>query len=308
MNETICVGLPRGLLYHRYGALWQDFFTALGVQTITGSPTNKAILDKGALLSVDEACLSAKIFLGQAAELVGKCDYLFLPRFSNFGRLRTMCTRFEAMPDIARIVFRESGQRFLTCNVDVRAGQTEEDAAIDAAAALGFSRRSAKKAWSAAEKQEHHRWSRRVAAEEALYKTEGVKILVAAHSYVVEDPCLGAPVPETLRALGVTPIRADIVDRAAARKASAALSPTLKWEMSRELAGSIAMHKDKVDGIVLLSAFPCGPDSMVDDMLLRRVQGVPVLHLTLDGQSGTAGVETRLESFVDIIHFKEGTL
>ena len=47
---------------------------------------------------------------------------------------------------------------------------------------------------------------------------------------------------------------------------------------------------------------------MIDEMIQRRMKGVPILTLTLDAQSGTAGVETRLESFVDIIHFKEGKL
>ena len=72
--------------------------------------------------------------------------------------------------------------------------------------------------------------------------------------------------------------------------------------------GSIALHRDQVDGIILLSAFPCGPDAMVNELLVRRLKGIPVLNMVLDGQSGTAGVETRLESFVDIIRFKEGSL
>ena len=57
-----------------------------------------------------------------------------------------------------------------------------------------------------------------------------------------------------------------------------------------------------------MSAFPCGPDAMVNDLMLRRIRGVPLLNLVMDGQSGTAGVETRLESFLDIIHFKKGEL
>ena len=72
-------------------------------------------------------------------------------------------------------------------------------------------------------------------------------------------------------------------------------------------------HRDDVDGIILLSAFPCGPDAMVNELITRRVnthggKGVPILNLVLDSQSGTAGVETRLESFIDIIRFKEGKL
>ena len=47
---------------------------------------------------------------------------------------------------------------------------------------------------------------------------------------------------------------------------------------------------------------------MVNELIVRRVKGMPILNLVLDSQSGTAGVETRLESFIDIIRFKEGTL
>ena len=47
---------------------------------------------------------------------------------------------------------------------------------------------------------------------------------------------------------------------------------------------------------------------MVNELIARRVKGIPMLNLVLDAQSGTAGVETRLESFIDIIRFKEGSL
>lgn len=53
-----------------------------------------------------------------------------------------------------------------------------------------------------------------------------------------------------------------------------------------------------------MSTFPCGPDSLVNEIVIRRVRDLPVLNLLIDGQEGTAGLETRLESFVDIIHFK----
>ena len=82
----------------------------------------------------------------------------------------------------------------------------------------------------------------------------------------------------------------DYLDREEAIKRSGELSYTCKWEMSREIVGSIVMHYDKVDGIILLSAFPCGPDSMVNELIARRVKRVPMLNLVLDSQSGTAGI------------------
>ena len=54
-----------------------------------------------------------------------------------------------------------------------------------------------------------------------------------------------------------------------------------------------------------MSSFPCGPDSLVNEIILRRVKGIPILNLVLDGQEGSAGLETRLESFVDIIKIKK---
>lgn len=56
---------------------------------------------------------------------------------------------------------------------------------------------------------------------------------------------------------------------------------------------------------MIVSAYPCGLDALVNDMLMRRLKGIPVLSLTLDAQSGTAGTETRIESFMDIIKYQK---
>ena len=184
----------------------------------------------------------------------------------------------------------------------------EETAFTELGRALGFSAKQAKRAYRQAKRTQAATHRLRVQKQEARYKSGGMKVLIAAHSYVIEDPYMGRPITNYLKSAGVIPLRADLVDQDAALKRSQALSPTCKWEISREILGGIAQHKDDVDGIILLSAFPCGPDAMVNEIIVRRVSGVPMLNLVLDAQSGTAGVETRLESFIDIIRFKEGTL
>lgn len=79
----------------------------------------------------------------------------------------------------------------------------------------------------------------------------------------------------------------------------------MPWLVSRELIGATMMLHDRIDGIVLVSSFPCGPDSMTNDAILRCVQGKPILNLTIDGQTGAAGLETRIESFVDILRYQK---
>ena len=307
-KKTPVIGLPRAMLYYRYRTLWHAFFDELGIKTVVSGPTDRAILERGSARAIDEACLSLKIYLGHVEALCGKCDYILVPRVSSFGRHRNMCTRFEALPDLARNIFRESGQKFLSYDLDVLQKKDEESAFLTLGQALGCSPRAVRKAYKAAKKTEQNEYKNQVRQQEQLYKAEGLKILIAAHSYVVEDPYIGRTVTAYLKNAGVIPIRADLVNREEALKQSLELSPTCKWEISREIVGSIAMHCDKVDGIILLSAFPCGPDSMVNELIARRVKRVPMLNLVLDSQSGTAGIETRLESFIDIIRFKEGQL
>ena len=308
-KQTITIGLPRALLYYRYRTLWRAFFQGLGMETVVSDPTDRDILERGTALAIDEACLSLKIYLGHVAALVGKCDYILVPRVSNFGRHRSMCTRFESTPDLVRNVFRNDRQKFLSYEVDEEMKkQNEEDAFLEMGRTLGCSAKAVKKAYKQAKKLELTQHKERAQKYEQLYKREGMKVLIAAHSYVAEDPYMGKTVSDYLKRVGVIPIRADLVDREAALKHSRELSPTCKWEINREILGGIAMHQDEVDGIILLSAFPCGPDAMVNELITRRVKSVPILNLVLDSQTGTAGVETRLESFIDIIRFKEGKL
>ena len=107
------VGIPRAMLYYRYRVLWESFFLELGIKTVRSPKTNLPIMETGSSYAGDEMCLSAKVYMGHVAALIGKCDYILVPRISNFGRKRNMCTRFEAMHDICRNVFRDTGQRFI---------------------------------------------------------------------------------------------------------------------------------------------------------------------------------------------------
>ena len=43
---------------------------------------------------------------------------------------------------------------------------------------------------------------------------------------------------------------------------------------------------------------------MTNDAIVRFIKGKPILSLTVDAQSGLAGLETRVESFVDILGYQ----
>lgn len=307
-NNLPAIGIPRALLYYRYGTVWEHFFRLLDVPTVLSPPGSRGILEAGIRLAPDESCLALKMFIGHVDTLVGRCGQIFIPRYSNYGFTDLFCTRYEGIYDQARNIFRSSGQRFVTCNIDVQHGSPEPGAFEQLGVELGFSARQSRRAWREAHSALEQQQKTNDRAQKELAGKPGMKILLAGHSYVLSDPYLGKPIRDFLDAAGVISLRTDELHPDVSRKACSRFSPTCRWIVSEEIVGGVQFWKEKVDGIILISAFPCGPDSMTNEMLIRRTRGVPVLPLILDAQSGTAGIETRLESFLDIIRFQKGEM
>ena len=95
MKKKIRVGIPRAFLYYRYYILWKTFFEGLGCTLILSPITNNDIIDDGKNLSVDEACLPSKIYLGHIKYLSNKCDYILIPRICNYGKKNRVCMKLK---------------------------------------------------------------------------------------------------------------------------------------------------------------------------------------------------------------------
>lgn len=318
------IGIPRALLYYRYGALWEAFFRAIGRTTVLSEPTDRGTVERGDALSNDECCLASKIYLGHVDALRGRCDAVFAPSIGNVGHFRMFCTKFQALPDLVANTFPDSDVHVVSCLVnDTEEHLSLKDGFLELAAAFGVGKRGAKRAWKEAlhaqEQAERAATARQARQCEQLRAARAaaaagspdaaanppVGILLAAHPYLLHDAYMGGALADMLARMDVTVLRTDETDRKAALKTSFEFSETLPWIVNREIIGSIMHLHDLVDGIVLMSAFPCGPDSMTDDAIMRCMEGKPILNLTIDAQSGTAGLETRIESFVDILRYQK---
>ncbi|MBS6941322.1 MAG: hypothetical protein KH142_07605 [Slackia piriformis] len=313
------IGIPRALMYHRYAPAWTAFFEALGRDVVVSRPTDASLLERGAALSVDECCLASKAYMGHVESLIGSCDAVFVASLANLGRLASFCTKYQALPDLVRNTFAETDLRVVSCAVEAQETKTTME---DAFAGLGLdfgatpkeakaavkAGRAALKAAESAAADELDRTLRGI--ERARKRASGdgedepLAILVAAHPYVACDPLIGGPVIDALRDMGAAVLLAHDFDHARALKESKRFSSTMPWIVNRELVGAMLCLHERIDGIVLISAFPCGPDSMTNDAIARHIEGKPLLTLTVDAQSGTAGLETRVESFVDILRYR----
>ncbi len=299
------IGIPRALLYYKFKHLWESFFDELNIDYIVSPDTTKEIIDRGIACAIDESCLSSKIYLGHVEWLIDKCDLILVPRISNYGSLGTVCTKFQGIYDVAANTFRDRNIKLLSYNIDPNTTDWEVRAFIKISKTLGKSKTQSLYAYLLAKQMQKNAHWQEIYEQERLLNENKIKLLLIAHRYNIDDKYIGEPIKTYLRELGTVPIIADIAPKKEAAARSTEISDTLPWAFNKELVGSIPLYKDKVDGIILISAFPCGPDSLVNEILIRRVKDKPILNLVIDEHQGKAGLETRLESFVDIIRLQK---
>ena len=46
----------------------------------------------------------------------------------------------------------------------------------------------------------------------------------------------------------------------------------LYWKYSKESIGSIKLIENNIDGIIFLTTFPCGLDSLVNELVIRKLK------------------------------------
>ena len=84
-----------------------------------------------------------------------------------------------------------------------------------------------------------------------------------------------------------------------------ALDTTPYWANQMEVTGCAGhyLKDDKIDGIITITAFGCGPDSLMIEDIKRKAKNFqkPLLNLSIDEHTGEAGFVTRLEAFCDML-------
>ena len=87
------------------------------------------------------------------------------------------------------------------------------------------------------------------------------------------------------------------------------LNSTLYWANQHEMTGCAGhyLQDEKIDGVITLTAFGCGPDSLMVEDIKRKAKNFnkPLLNLTIDEHTGEAGFITRIEAFCDMLYRKK---
>ena len=235
-----------------------------------------------------------------------KCDYILVPRMFSIQKKEQVCTNFNALYDLVNNLFGDIN--IITYNIDLTEKKTQAIAFLKMGEALGFSYIKTYKAYKYAEKISIMKRIKNEKIQEDNISSKKIKILLAGHPYNIYDNLIGKVIIDYLKKENITIIYSDKINHKLINDECDKLSTDIHWTHSKEVISSINYYKDKVDGIILISSFPCGPDSLSNELVSRKVKNIPVITLIFEDLNSEIGTITRLESFIDILkNIKEET-
>jgi len=336
MRRQSSVGIPRALSYYTFYPMWREFFKVLGLKVIVSLPTNRKILDDGIRETVNDACIPIKVFHGHVLNLAGRVDYIFIPRLVSADGRSTFCPKFLGLPDMVR----HAGMS-LPQLIDVRFNCGRFPGGILRfffAVAFTMGIKNPINIFQAAIRAvlKDHQYRRlmqmgltplkalamldqNLASKDGLVERDNpeeknkMAIALLGYPYAVFDPYISADIYEKLVKLGVSVITFEQIPPKIMRQFSRVLPQNFFWYYSNRVcwAGLYLLRaKNKVDGIIHLTAFGCGPDAMVDKTLELEAKraGLPFLSLSIDEHTGEGGVQTRLEAFIDMLQARKSKI
>lgn len=291
------VGIPRSLFYYYYGELWKDFLDSLNIPYVISPKTNKEIMNRGMNIAGDEMCLSLKNYLGHIDFLKDKCDYILIPRISNFKNDNQTCTNFWAIYDIVNNLFQV---KILNYNIDLEKRQTLKKGLYKIGKVFKKSKFQIKKAYKYAIIKEKKRIKKNHLININKLKQKRLKVLIVGHPYNLYDDMIGHDIIKYLIDNNVELIYSDKYDSNITSPLSKKISKDLYFKYSKDNLGAIVYSEKYINGIIFISSFPCAPDSLANELAMRKIKK-PYLNLVIDDSTSFAGLETRLESFLDML-------
>ncbi|WP_432662946.1 acyl-CoA dehydratase activase-related protein [Wukongibacter baidiensis] len=316
------VGIPRSLLFYEYYSLWISFFEELGAEVIISPRTNKEIVDKGVKSTVDEACLPVKVFHGHVIDLKDKVDYIFVPRIISVRKNEYICPKFCGLPEMVKYSIRDL-PKFIDTSIDFRKSKKNLNKTVtEIGSYITSDAKKIKRAFEyAMEKYSQYKVHLKMGLlpidtlkennlRDTNHLNNGAKVLLLGHPYNIYDSYLSMDIVDKLRRNNLTVLTCDSLRGEVINKKADTLDKQMFWSFGRKIIGTAlhTMEDNQVCGIIYLSSFGCGLDSVIGDIVerkIRRSSNKPFTMLTLDEHTGEAGVDTRIEAFVDMIRWRE---
>jgi predicted CoA-substrate-specific enzyme activase len=310
-SELKTIGINRAFLTNTFYPLYSTFFSSLGLEIIL-SPSVSA---DGMKRKRSSFCYPAEIAHGTLHSLLeANPDFIFLPKHIELyvegmpdrrKEYQCTCLLLHCEPYYLKSAFKDmlGKTKLLSPNIDYSQGyETMEDTFVKLAQECGCSADQGKAAYSAAVKAQRELFAAlKKRGEEVLKKLEedpsriAVVLFGRPYNAFADEGNLGIPAKFASRGVEVIPW--DMLDYT-----QEPCSMEMNWAIAQNIlrATKIVSRHPQLFG-AFITNFSCGPDSFVVGYFRDLMKDKPSLTLELDSHTADAGVNTRIEAFLDII-------
>jgi predicted nucleotide-binding protein (sugar kinase/HSP70/actin superfamily) len=302
------VGVPRSLSFFYLFPLYRAFLNELGVEWVESPFTSETDLHHLDLCPTDEPCIAVKAAFVHVDHLLRKgCDKLFMPAVVSLSRTAYCCPKMMGLPAMLKAAFGVPDDAFVSPVIDMRDDPKGWSKTwIKAARMLGVTREDLARRALAKGMQA---WRDHEAKCVHTGQTTGTGVM--GHSYILHD-IFGRRLVEEVGRYGPVVTAENVSEEDAVSALQGIFESEKLWTIEGHILGA-ALHlirTRKANRLIFVSAFSCGPASIIENYVAKEAdaRGIPLLNLAIDEHSGEAGLLTRLEAFMDSTRVPARTL
>lgn len=321
------IGIPRAMSFYSNYPFFFGFFTNLGIEIVLSDKTTKRTLSAGSALVVSETCLPVKVFIGHVLNLLDKgVDKIFVPSIQSIAPKIYNCSKIRGLPDLVRNVIKRDFEMIEATFDKSEKNQGLYEFLKESVAPFGIIddkkiKEASKAGWKVYNNFKVMTRSGMDYKQAMNYALQGkvfiqqqtkeypISVALVSHPYNIYDERTSMYVFDKLKDMDVKVYSANELTLEQMDEGINALGQSLYWANEHEMTGCAGhyLKDNKIDGIITLTAFSCGPDSLMIERITRKSRqfNKPLLNLTIDEHTGEAGFITRLEAFVDMLYRKK---
>ena len=325
--EEKVIGIPRAMSFYNNYPFYYGFFNDLGIKIVLSDVTTKQTMSDGAALVVTETCLPIKAYIGHILNLINKgVDKILVPSLQSVDNKIYNCSKIRGLPDLVRNVVKQPFTMIEATLDKSEKNQGLYDFLLEMTKPFGITdldriKKASKAGWRtynnfhvmsksgmSYKKAMNYALQGKVFIENQT-KEYPISIALIAHGYNIFDERASMKIFDKLEKMDVKVYSSLQLSKEQMDDGIKALGQDMYWANEREMTGAAGhfMKDNKIDGMITVTAFGCGPDSLMVERITRKAKrfNKPLLNLTIDEQTGEAGFITRLEAFVDMLFRKK---
>ena len=308
------IGINKSFLVNTYYPLYSTFFASLGYRPVLP----ESISSDGIDLGNAPFCYPVELSHGFFHSLISADpppDHLFLPHFKsipgqNGDQSSQVCPFVQGETFLLQTTFRErilemkqGGAKILKPLLDLKGGlENARTPLVAAVSEIGINRKTAIKAFDKAHaRQLKCQAEMKMIGKQSLSELAsdpekmGAVIFSRPYNGFVDEAHMG--IPRKLASRGILVIPYDFLPFEHKKP-----KRHMYWGMGQMIlkAARFVKQHPQLFG-VFITNFSCGPDSFLIGYFRSIMGKKPSLTLELDSHTADAGLDTRIEAFVDIV-------